>query len=71
MTMDTEYTAKLVCTNDGYVDPNGDWAYRDIVGIYRGDVEVDLVAVESSEDPEGYDDAVAKAIGSHDFKWIY
>ena len=68
--MTTEYTAKLVRINDPYMDREGNTGTRDIIGIYTDGVCVKLVAVESSEDPAGYDDAVVEAIGSHDFMWV-
>ena len=65
--MNTEYTARPVSINDVYCDSEGNLATRDIIAIYKGDVFVKLVSVESGD---VYDDVVIEAIGSHDFTWI-
>lgn len=69
--MGTEYTAMLSRINDNHCDSDGNIVPTDTVAVYKGDVRVALVYVDSSEDPAGYDDAVAKFLGSHDFKWVY
>ncbi|MFA6734491.1 MAG: hypothetical protein WCS71_05305 [Sphaerochaetaceae bacterium] len=69
--MGTEYTAKLIDGNDPHYDIDGGVTYTDTVVIYKDGVRVDSVKVWSGEGPSAYNDAVANAIGSHDFKWIY
>lgn len=70
-TAKTEYTAEIIRIDDPRYDSECERVYMDTVAVYRGGVRVALVDVESSKFPAGYDDAIARAIGSHDFVWVY
>ena len=68
--MAPEYAARLIHRNGCYHDSDGYTVYKDTVAIYRNGVRVDLITVDAvvGEDP---DYAIVKAIGSHDFEWVY
>ena len=69
--MSSEYTAKLIESNEPHYDIDGGATYTNTVVIYKGGRMVNFINVESSEGPSAYADAVAKAIGSYNFEWIY
>ncbi|WP_067470562.1 hypothetical protein [Nocardia amamiensis] len=66
-------TAKLTSINDVRLADPQDWGSEssfDTVTVYDADGKViDSIAVESSEDPKVYDDALAAA-GYTDITWI-
>lgn len=68
--MDTEYTAKLLRISDPYYEPEKGMVYKDTIAVYNGDVVVNLINVYSNSDPHVHDNAVAKVLGTHDFKWL-